>query len=204
MNHSLDMKKIERLAYLKYHQDGIWDILIGLGFLGVGVLIAAGLSSYVGVYPAIIAAFIPSLIKAKKSFTQSRLGYIQPSASRRTKEKRQLMLLQIAGFLSLAAGIFNFVAFTGHTDWQTMVRNLGLIPLGMVLSATVFIVGSILAMKRFMVYGILILGFFIFGHFYGIPFPEYFALLGLIISISGTITLIRFLRKYPKTLPGDI
>ncbi|MCP4581794.1 MAG: hypothetical protein GY839_09250 [candidate division Zixibacteria bacterium] len=195
---NINLKKIERKAYLTYYQDGIWDIAMGLGFLIIGIMVAFELASFVAIFAAVIAAMVSTLFKGKMSFTRSRIGQVEPSVSWKAKEKRQLKLLQIVGFISVVAGIFNFIAFTGHADWQTMIRNLGLIPFGMVLSSIIFIVGALLGMKRFMIYAVLILGMFIYGHYMGIPFFEYVILLGLIITISGVTVLVRFLRKYPK------
>lgn len=198
MIEKIDLKKIERKVYLTYHQDGIWDIFIGMAFLSVGILVAVNLTSFVGIYPAVIAGMILFLIKAKKSFTQSRLGHIEPSDKWRIKEKKNLMILQIVGFLSVVAGIINFVAFSGRADWQISIRDLGLIPFGVVCSTIIFIVGSLLGMKRFLFYAVLILGFFIVGHYADTPFYAYFILLGLIITICGIIVLVRFIRRYPR------
>ena len=39
MSQGDDFKKLERQAYLTYHQDGLLDIAFGLGILGVGLML---------------------------------------------------------------------------------------------------------------------------------------------------------------------
>ena len=198
----IDLKKIERRAYLTYHKDGIWDIFMGMSFLSVGILKYLNLTSFVGIYPAIIVCLIPLLIKAKKSFTQSRTGFIEPSSRWRIKEKKNLIIFSIVGFLSAIAGLFNFMAFGGNANWQTLIRDLGLIPFGIVISIITFIVGALLGIKRFLIYAFIIMGVFIAGHYSGTPIHVYFILLGVIISLTGLVVLIWFIRKYPKAEGG--
>jgi hypothetical protein len=95
-------------------------------------------------------------------------------------------------------GIITFYAYTGNSEWQISIRNLGMIPFGFVLSLILGAVGLLFQMKRFVVYAVLILAAFIAGQLTKSDLPALFILLGIIFLVSGLVMLIRFLRKYPK------
>ena len=40
MSPTTEFKLLERRAYLSYHQDGVIDIIVGLGMLGFGIYLA--------------------------------------------------------------------------------------------------------------------------------------------------------------------
>lgn len=191
----IDLKKIERKAYLSYHQDGLWDIFLGIFFLGVGIFMFLNTVYLMG---GLIAVFVPGAIIIKKWLATGRLGYVKFGPGRQAQEKRSKAKLSMLLTLTMILGIITFYAFTGNSEWQTWIRNLGIIPFGFVLALVLGAVGLLFEMKRFVLYAGLILAVFIAGHLTDSDPPAYFMLLGIIFLIAGLVMLIRFLRKYPK------
>lgn len=197
MKAKFDLKKIERNTYLIYHQDGLWDIFVGLIFLGYGICVAYGFTSIAVIIPATLAAFIPNLIFLKKKFTQPRLGYVVPGPERKNKEARKKRLLVVVGIFSFLAGVVNFLAFTVDSAWITWIKDLELIPFGAVLSLIALSIAIIYFIKRFIVYAIIILATFVIGHLMEIVFPAYFIFLGVVFLVVGLYYLVNFIKKYP-------
>jgi hypothetical protein len=203
MEQNVNLEKIERKAYLSYHQDGLWDIFLGIFFSGIGILMFFNMIYLMGA----LAALLPVAIIIKKWFATSRLGFIKFAPQRQAQEKKSRAKLTIILSLTVILGLVNFMAFSGRAEWQTFIRNLGIIPFGFVLSLVLGAVGLFFEIKRFIVYAGLILAVFIVGHLTNTYPPTYFILPGIIFLIVGLIMLVKFLHKYPrlkKEVPGGI
>jgi len=203
MEQKVNLQKIERKAYLSYHQDGLWDIFLGVFFLGMGILMFFNTIYLMGG----MVALVPVAIIIKKSFATSRLGYVKFAPKRQTQEKKSRAKLTIILTFTAILGLVNFMAFSGKAEWQIWIKNLGIIPFGFVLSFVLGAVGLFFEMKRFVIYAGLILVVFIAGHLTNTYPPAYFILPGIIFLIVGLIMLILFLHKYPrlkKEVPGGI
>lgn len=195
MEQNVNLQKIERKAYLSYHQDGLWDIFLGIFFLGTGIFMFFNTIYLMG---GLIAALVPGAMIIKKSFATGRLGYVKFAAKRQTQEKMSRTKLTIILTFTAMLGLVNFMAFSGNADWQIWIKNLGIIPFGLVLSLVLGAVGLFFEMKRFVIYAGLILAVFIAGHLTNTYPPTYFIVPGIIFFIVGLIMLIRFLHKYPR------
>lgn len=203
MEQNVNLEKIERKAYLSYHQDGLWDIFLGIFFLGMGILMFFNTIYLMGGLVALLIVAIP----IKKSFNSSRLGYVKFAPKRQTQEKMSRAKLTIILTFTAILGLVNFMAFSGNADWQIWIKNLGIIPFGFVLSLVLGAVGLFFEIKRFILYAGLILAVFIAGHLTNTYPPTYFILPGIVFLIVGLIMLIKFLHKYPrlkKEVPGGI
>jgi len=195
MDSKINLKEIEKKTYLAYHGDGLWDIFAGLFLMSVGFFMIYGAPYLMGIIPATL---LPVVFGAKKSFVLPRMGYVKFSPERQAREKEGHKKLSVLLTITALAGVFVFWAFTGDADWQVAVRGLGLIPFGIVIAAVSIACGILFGLKRFTVYGVLIVVFFIAGHLANSDPPAYFILIGFIIFIVGLVMLIRFVRKYPK------
>jgi len=195
MTSELDLKSIEKRAYLAYHQDGIWDIFLGLFFLSTGIFMFYDMAYLMGGMPVVLyfAAF-----GLKKSFTQSRLGYVKFSKERQVKEKQGRLKLSILLTITMLLGIVAFYAYMGDADWQIWIRSLGLVSFGFVVALVFGAVAVLFEIWRFLFYALVILALFIAGHLLNSAPAAYFLSCGIIIFIIGLALLIRFMRKYPK------
>ena len=92
MSQSDELKKLSRKAYLSYHQDGLIDILIGLGVLGFGLMMLTDSVVFNMMAWMPIIFYVP----LKNRITVPRFGYVQFTSER---VKRQRLLLVAADWL---------------------------------------------------------------------------------------------------------
>ena len=95
MSQDKQFKELSRKAYLSYHQDGLIDILIGLGILGFGLMMLTDSIVFN------LLAWMPIIfyVPLKNRITVPRFGYVQFS-SERTKKLRSLLVF-LVGLLAL-------------------------------------------------------------------------------------------------------
>jgi hypothetical protein len=191
----INLKELERRAYLSYHQDGILDMFIGFNILLFGMWMLADMAYLAG---AFVAIFTPIYAQVKKQITVPRLGYVKFAPSRMAKSKRTVLLLVIAGVLAFIPGVLLFITTQrGILAPIQLLIEYGMIVIGvagMVLLATVAYISEI---RRLYAYSALFFAMFAGGYFLTIPFVYYIMMLGAVIMLAGLYLLIRFLRTYP-------
>lgn len=196
MEPKINLKEIEKKTYLAYHGDGIWDIFTGLFFISIGFFMIYDAAYLMGIIPATI---LPVILGIKKSFTQPRMGFVKFSPERQARINKGRTRLQILMTITMLAGFGAFYAYTGDAPWQNAVKSMRLLPIGIVLALISGACGILFGLKRFVVYAILTMVLFVAGHFANSDPPAYFILLGFIVFVVGTVMLIRFVRRYPKS-----
>jgi hypothetical protein len=191
----INLKELERKAYLSYHQDGILDMFIGFSILLFGMWMLADMAYLAG---AFVAIFTPIYAQVKKQITVPRLGYVKFASSRTAKSKRTVLLLVIAGVLAFIPGVLLFITTeSGVLAPIQLLIEYGMIVIGvagMVLLAAVAYISEI---RRLYAYSALFFAIFTGGYFLSIPFVYYIMMLGAVIMLAGLYLLIRFLRMYP-------
>src|SRR5512137_408065 len=99
-----DTKDLERKAWRSVFQDGLWDIALGIVFLGPGLNIALNLPQRGGylLYAAMVALSIVLVRIGKQRITVPRLGWVRfgPRGERR---RRNAVIVGAIGVLLTAA-----------------------------------------------------------------------------------------------------
>jgi hypothetical protein len=196
----INLKELERRAYLSYHQDGILDIFIGFIILLFSLWILADMAYLAGVF---VAIFMPIYAQAKKQITVPRLGYVKFAPSRTTKAKKTILLLVIAGVLALIPGVLLFMTtLKGILAPIQFLTEYGMIVIGLAGMVLLAVVAHMSEIRRLYAYSALFFAIFTGGYFLSIPFFYYLMTLGVVILLSGAYLLIRFLHEYPLPV-GD-
>lgn len=197
---TLDMKEIERKAYMTLSEDGIVDIAIGCVFLGWGLLLAVGTSGLIGLLaPLALGVWYVG----KRTLTVPRVGLVIPSKKMASKLKNYTTLLLVFG-LFLLTGVIIWQLSGGSSIQE---HSLGL--LGLVIGVGISIVGFLLQANRLYVYAALLFATFGIGEALNPSVPSMDTFLisvivtGGIIILSGLVVLIRFLRTYPLPIKED-
>ncbi len=198
MSQGIDLKQIERKTYMAYHQDGLWDLLVGLAMMSVFLDVILDESGTYVVVIAGAAALVPML---KKIFTQPRLGYVKFSPQREVREKLNLTLLVVLFTLTALIGGVMASAYSGDAAWQRWIRDLKLIPFGVVLASVAAALGLLWGVVRCWIYSALVLAVFGVGHFLHWRITVHFGILGSVLFPVGLVLLITFINKYPKKSP---
>lgn len=194
MSFDLDIKEIERQAYMSYHEDGLIDIAIGFVFLGWGVCLAIAPSGLIGLL-GLIALAIWYL--GKRFLTVPRIGIMKPS-QRMQHRLNNLVVFLIGLGLAALAGVL-----LGILDGGDSLADHSLGLLGLVIAFGIGVVAYLLHANRLYVYAVLLFVAFAGGEALNATVSSFDAfllsiiLVGSLILLSGLVILIRFLRRYP-------
>ena len=187
MSDMFNLRHVERRAWRLYFEDGLWDIFLGLLFLG------GGLRSLTGNlwYYLLIAAGVLVVILGKRWITLPRLGQIQFSPQRQQRgnvvriEALVVLLLTAVIFILLVMG----VDLSGlPVSWLFVVMVPGIF----------LLMAYMLDFTRLYGYTVLVAIFTVLGEFVGNPQAAWAQIIaGLVPLAVGIVLLVRFLRRYP-------
>ena len=132
MSDKINLKALERKAYLIYHEDGLLDIGIGavLAWIGLVALVEMDFPFYLWY---IIGASIWTT--AKKQITVPRIGYVEFRETRKGRIRRLILLFLLVLTVIMVAGVLVFRAagVVETPGWLITLRDNGDILLGAVL-----------------------------------------------------------------------
>lgn len=187
MSHQIDLQAVERRAWTLYFQDGLWDIFLGLLFLGGGL---RSLADHRWFY-LLIAAGVLLFILGKRWITAPRLGQIQFSKQRRARQ-------DVVRLVALAVMLFTAAVFVLAVTGQ----ELSAIPVGWIFVILVpglfLLMAYMLDFTRLYGYTILIAIYVVMTELVGDPAAAWAQIVaGLVPLAVGIVLLVRFLRRYP-------
>lgn len=142
--------RVERRVVRNYWDDGLVDLLSGIGVLLVGIAWQCNLVALGAVAPAMLIPFWKPL---RKQITEPRLGYVEFSDAQERRQRRFLVWTVGAGCLAFAVAI-GFYFFVNLSDGGPAARNwVAALPACLIggLAASVSLV---ILVPRFLFYGI--------------------------------------------------
>lgn len=202
-----DLKALERRAFSKFYEDGLFDILLGLMMVVIafGALIQdwfdselAGFAVMLGTAIVLVSAF--TVVRAR--VVRPRLGDFRPRPERRRRiTATRLVLL---GSVLLGVAVVAIVGVAGGTGTPPTTVEV-LLPVVWFVNATVVLglMAYLLDVPRFALYGVL---FGLVGPVLIWPDvlwdarvspPLAFGILATPILATGAWKLVHFLRTYP-------
>lgn len=184
---------LETALYTGQFDDGLLDLCVGLGLLGVGVSWLSGLHVYGAILPGLL---IPVWLILRRRLTEPRLGRVEFSRARRRSERSWLMTTFAlgCGVLALAVAVHFWVRRAGPTPAATALVPLlpaGLLALGLVLVATV--IGA----PRFGAYALTLVGLAVLITWLGGEPGAYMAASGGLLCLWAGTLVARFLSEHP-------
>lgn len=191
MNNALNLQQLEKKTYLRYHRDGIIDILMGLFSLGIGWLFASHEST-----PAVITWMVILLYKPmKEKVTAPRMGRVQFHPSRQHRIKLGTGTIALGLTVLLIAGTGLFLAFE-----QLPVFLLEHAPYLIVLTAAVLLAvnGVLHGIRRWIVYSVLVIVTGALSLLFPCPVFWVFLIFGGTSAIAGLIYMATFIRTHPR------
>ena len=196
MSDGINLRDIERRAYLSYHEDGLLDIMIGFGIILSGLMLYAEMPWLIG---AFVPVFTPIYIQNKKKITVPRLGQVEFSNARNTKTKRTMFSLVIFNLLLFVAGLYAWFAMDmgGRPQWLIDILSNYMLLFGAFGAIISMVVGFLSDLKRFHIYGLINLIIFTIINNYT-DHPAFgLVSIGLIVVLNGFKLLFSFMSKYP-------
>jgi hypothetical protein len=189
----MNLKKLEKRAYMAWHGDGLVDLALG----GVVLLFGLGMQYDQTLLAPIFACMAyPLWLVGKKGITEKRFGYVEFSEERKQKEKVGMIVLLLMGCFTLMMGVMGYLALTGGGSGAGFMRDNGYLFLGIVFGLLSSSVGLVLGLTRLHAYSCLILACIASAHLMEWTPPVGVILPGSIIVVSGFALLVAFLRKY--------
>ena len=208
MSEIVSLKDAEKKVVRMATNDGLWEILLGLMLLSINAsaLLQDLLEVPWNYIPVIlvIAAGVPAFRAAKKSLILPRIGQVTFSRERRLKVKKVktvLIGLVLFTWLILLIPVVPGVV-TGTTTLPYWFMDA---VFGLLVFKFFVLLSSAFEAPRMIFYGLLF-GLslpvdVILQAEFGVQFPVFKVLAGLVITACGVLTLLRFLRRYP--MPVD-
>ena len=201
MSQSADFRKLEQKAYLSYHQDGLIDLIIGSIVLCIAISEVTDSSIWNLIALLLIFAYMP----LKRRITFPRLGYVKFNV------KRGGVNMRLAGVVATVVLVISLVSIlvlmlSGISSSSPLILAIRQSPL-LVYALLGFIgfglAGLVLGLPRLYLYALLSLVMMISGHLLNLPLWLPFLLLGGTILAIGAVLLIGFLRRYPIAEEGN-
>jgi hypothetical protein len=191
MNQKIDIKEMEKKAYISYHQDGIVDIFAASYVIVFGAMMILDLP-WIGGIVAIFGTIF--YIAAKRAVTLPRIGFVK------FKNRKPRMFL-VSGII-VGASLFLLVVlmmrqFEALYPLRTFLEKYFLIVAGISGAVVCSLCGYAFGISRFYAYGLSSLAIFVVGYAFNISFPQLVTVLGFLLLFSGSALLARFAAKYP-------
>ncbi len=209
MNTQLDLKEIERKAFLTTYQDGLWDLLFGL------IVICMSFSFYRpanGYSPLNIVMFSCSMVLAnvlfwvgKKFITLPRMGQVKFGARRRKRVLTMFIVLSVVVLVQVALFSFQLAAWANPelgAKLKEFLPKSDAIGRLIVASIGALMVGPSIILVAYFTdfprgyYIAIMMSLAVFLMIY-INKPLYPILIGALILIPGIVLFVRFLKRYP-------
>ena len=194
----VDSKERKQRAYMRYYQDGLADLLIGLAILLAGLTMLVDWDIPLGAVWVVL--WLPIWLSAKKAITARRIPDVQ--VSREQYSGTMKAGLFVTGMLVLAVMAGVVVLWGQRTgnipSWfLTGLREYLMVVLGLFGALVMSVSAWLSGLKRLYAYGLLIAVVFVGGYLLNAPIPLSVTVVGSIIMLWGLGMGVSFVRKYP-------
>lgn len=209
MTQNVDLKELEKKAWKSTFEDGLWDFLFGMYFLGMAIGSLAPLYSR-----SLQLLFVPIWVMSiwniggfllfffgKKRITIPRIGFVKYGPKRKANRKKLVISMVILVSITVTlviltiSGIFRNLQLEEYTIMLLIGLSFVAVPFSLF---AYFMKFNRLYIIAVMGGTSLFLGKLL-NPFVGKPFGDVivFVSFGSVIILTGVILFIRFLRKYP-------
>jgi len=190
--------RLEAELFKTWWDDGLLDLFFGLGLLTIGIGWWFDQAVLAAVAPALLWIWVMPL---RKAVVEPRAGYVEFSRARQQHAHRNLritLLLGLGTFL-LGVGLFFYVQSQGPSggmdagQFKVLQKIIPALPAAL-LAIGAFIGAQFTGAQRFVVYGMVLLVAAGLTLVYDLGPAVPMLVGGTVITLSGMVLLIRFLR----------
>jgi hypothetical protein len=208
MSENTSLREREQTDYLQYHGDGLVDILIGLWVVGFGLWMLVENVVFIALMPIFI---LPAWRSVKRAITAPRMHHIDFTPA--PNARRNLTAIMLVGVLALALlMVLGLVVFWGGSTGNAppwllaavaWLREHATLAFGLFGAFLLSITAPMSGLPRLNAYALLTVIIPGAGYLLGLPFWETIVLVGAMMSLTGTIILLRFLNRYRVETVND-
>jgi hypothetical protein len=194
----MSSKEREQRAYMRYHQDGLADLLIGLGILLFGLNML--LDWDVPLAAVWVVLWVPIWMSAKKSITARRMHDVEVSMERYDGIRKAIVFVAAVLLLPLVAGLVVLWGQSRGTlpPWFLAgLREYLMIVLGLFGALVVAVAAWLSGLNRLHAYALVTAVALVGGYLLDAPIALAVTVVGAIVMLWGLGLLVRFVRKYP-------
>jgi hypothetical protein len=197
MGERINLDEIERRAYLSYHEDGLIDIVLGIGLFIASLWVYAEMIWLMG---GVIVTLTPMYMGMKRKYTFPRIGEVTFSKDRTKRSQNSMTFLVIMNAVGVLLGFVFWMAFSGDTRPQWILIMIDNFPVVLGIAGGVIwaVVGYITDLTRFYRYSAATLVVIGSANFIPTPFIAHMLLLSGIVMVSGYMQFQIFKGKHPK------
>jgi len=188
-----NLKQLQQRVYWSYHQDGLVDIMFGLGLIGFGLMLLTGNPIYNILAWLPLAFYVP----IKKAVTIPRLGYAQFGTKRTLKWAVASLVIGVALLLIVLGLTVMLRNGSLPASWRSVLRVYDMLIIGGLLSIPLALVSALTGFQRPLGYIALIFIVILAGIQLGIQPSYYMIAVGVVIMLIGWVYLARFVSRYP-------
>lgn len=194
---SVRLRDIERRAWLRTFEHGLWDIAIGALLLFFGLSILSGFYWMAGVW---VPVAVPGLRNLAQRLVVPRLGHVTFNVHRQRSTGRIQILLSALAVAGL--GMFLLTSWSTRADAPivvTWVRAHMLAVIGLIWGSALAAAAWVADYPRLYAYGLLLFAVLLasdLGLDYGMG--SGLTAVGGAITLLGVGLLVRFVRRYPR------
>ena len=197
MRNRFALREIEKKAWFRTFEHGMWDIGIGSMFMAFGLSILADFAALSAVW---VAALMPGFREIGRKLVVPRIGHVQFREQRKRATARLTGMLTVSALMGLVTFLFiTWISRGTAPAWAQWIGEHFVIFIGLIWGGALAFTGWLVDFPRLYGYGSLIFGSllitdFVKGYHLGVSLT----IVGGLILLTGIILLIRFIRRYPK------
>lgn len=195
MSDKINLRELERRAYLSYHEDGILDVIIGFGLITAALWVLADMPWLIGSW---IPIMTPIYIEIKKKVTVPRLGQVEFSEQRKGKTRKTMFALVVFNMILFAAGFYVWMAMDigGKPQWLLDLLSNYMVITGALGAIISWVVAYITDLRRFYGYGLMNLIIFTLVGNMGVHISVSLVAVGAGVTLYGLYLFSNFRKKY--------
>lgn len=190
-------------THVFFTDDGIWDAVLGLALLLLGITLWAGLASYNGVIAILLYVLLLGL---KRTITVPRLRPDEITPAGRLRARRFLFVAGAVVAVIMLAGLALYLLAAAENlplwldRWLSLYLGYTFVFLGVSFFSAL---GTLFQAQRLHGYAAAVLVAFIATQALQLATPAYFLMLGAIILLTGAGLVRGFARSHPRLPPGE-
>jgi len=213
MLNDIDLKEIEKKAWMRTYEDGFIDIIIGV--LLIVFAIMPFVDQLIGRWYILIMATLPALFSislihfGKKKITAPRIGFAKFGAERKSAQKKSLSLSLLSSVILVTLVLFTAFGLFSKVFGITLSGFKVPFTIAIGVMALMWFKARILQVPRLEIYGVVIgcgvISIEILRDIVGRPWHNVISwgVPGVIILLYGLHLLVTFTRKYPLPIEGS-
>lgn len=181
---------IESALFRSYWDDGLLDLLSGVGLLAIGIGWTTNMVVLAAVMPAVLTVFWRPL---RARVVEPHGGFVRFSRSRQHRTTRGLWLTTALGTVTFVLGIALYVITRQRGATPIVVLLVPGLPAALI-AILAFLAGLLTGARRFHGYGLTLMAAALVTILLHVEPGPPLAAVGLLVVATGTILLIQFLK----------